>query len=86
MFGKFENGKFIRAPHRITEEEALAFGYKPVILTPSPDTDDEHYPVESLEETDIQIIRHWSVEPFPVDPDPEVDEAEAFDIIFGGAE
>lgn len=86
MFGKFVNGVFVRAPYRISEKQAIAEGYKPVVLTPAPDTDDGHYPVESLEETEAEIIRHWSVEPCPVDPDPEIDGDELLDILMGGAE
>jgi hypothetical protein len=82
MYGKFENGRFVRSPYRITEAEAIRQGFKPVVLTPAPETDDEHYPVEWLEETETEIIRHWNVEEIPADDD--IDEAEAFNIIFGG--
>ena len=86
MYGKFVNGVFHRAPYRITEEEALAQGFKPVVLTPAPDTDDEHYPVEWLEDTETEIVRHWTVEAVPPDPDPELDDSELLDILMGGAE
>ncbi len=85
MYGKIENGVFYRAPHRMSGEDALANGYKPVVLTPAPETDNEHYPVEWLEETETEIVRHWNVEAFPVDPDPELDDAEALEILMGGA-
>ena len=86
MYGKFIDGNFVRAPWQMPEEQALAEGFKPVVLTPAPDTDDEHYPVESLEETETEIIRHWSVEPYPVDPDPDIDGDELLGILMGGAE
>lgn len=86
MYGKFENGVFHRAPYRIAEEEALAQGFKPVVLTPAPETDDEHYPVEWLEDAETEIIRHWDIAEIPVDPDPELDDSELLDILMGVAE
>lgn len=86
MYGKFNNGVFIRAPRRMTEQEALAQGYKPVVLTPAPDTDNDHMPVESLEEAENEIIRHWTVVPVPIDPDPELSDEEVLNILLGGAE
>ena len=83
MYGKFEKGLFRIAPRRISEEEALAHGYKPVVLTPPPETDDEHYPVEWLEETEAEFVRHWNIEEIGP-PAQEIDEAEALAILLGG--
>lgn len=85
MYGKYVDGKFKRAPYRITEVEALAQGYKPVVLTPAPETDETHYPREWLEETDTAIVRHWNVVEIEPEPEPELTEAEALEILLGGA-
>lgn len=85
MYGKFINNEFIRARYGISEQEALATGFKPVVLTPAPDTDDEHYPEEWLEETQTEIIRHWNVKQFspqPLEPTEE-DYAAAGHILMG---
>ena len=75
MYAKFENGQFIRAPYRISDADALAQGFKPVVLTPAPETDDTHYPVERLEETESKIVRHWDIEELPpIEPEPLTDE------------
>lgn len=88
MYGKFVNDLFVRAPYRITEDEALAQGYKPVVLTPAPETDNDHYPREWLEERESVIIRHWNIvemPPVPYEPTTE-DKAEAYDILMGVSE
>lgn len=83
MYGKFVDGVFKRAPRRISEEEARAQGYKPIVLTPAPDTDEAHLPEEWLEKLQDEIVRHWNIVPVPVEPE-DIDEVEAWEIIFGG--
>ena len=75
MYGKFVNGQFVRAPYLISEADAVSQGFKPVILTPAPKTDASHFPVEQLEETETEIIRHWElVELPPIEPEPPTGE------------
>ena len=92
MYGKIINGVFHRGRYQMTEKEALANGYKPVVLTPAPVTDDNHMPVEAeLEETEKEIIRHWDVVEIDLEGDliPEDSEdkeskyAEAYKILMG---
>ena len=85
MFGKIVDGRFVRASRRISEADAQAQGYKPVVLTPAPAVDELHQAREWLEETDAQIIRQWDVAEVAIDPDPEMDDAEALEILLGGA-
>lgn len=85
MYAKFVNGMFVRAPYQISAAAAAAQGYKPVVLTPAPTVDELHQPREWLEETDAQIIRHWDVVEVAIDPDPIMDDAEALEILLGGA-
>ena len=85
MYGKMINGLFTIAPLKITEEEVTKHGFKPVVLTPPPETDENHYPVETdIEETATEFIRHWRVEEFRDDPDLSSDEA--LEILLGGTE
>jgi len=85
MYGKFIDGKFVRAKYGINDQEALSLGFKPVVLTSPPMTDSAHMPIEWLEETETEIVRHWNIVDIPVDPDPDISQAEVYDIVFGGA-
>lgn len=85
MFGRLVNGIFERAPYGISGEEAERLKYKPVVLTPAPETDDEHMPEEWLQDTDAEIIRHWNVVEIAPEPEPEPDASEILDILTGGA-
>lgn len=83
MYGKYINGVFVIAPRKITEEEAEAQGYKHIIETPAPETDDEHMPVEiEPQETDTEFIRRWEIVGLP-EPEPTADDA--LNILLGGA-
>ncbi|MBP5475033.1 MAG: hypothetical protein J6X83_02075 [Methanomicrobium sp.] len=83
MYGKYINGVFVIAPRKITEEEAEAQGYKHVVETPAPETDDEHMPVEiEPQETDTEFIRRWEIAEIP-DSEPTADDA--LNILLGGA-
>jgi hypothetical protein len=85
MFGKIENGIFVRAPFRMSESEAIRNGYKPVVLTPPPSYDDDHDAVEYLEEKEDSIVRHWNIVELPPVQDDELTDDEALAIILGGA-
>ena len=84
MYGKIVDGAFFRAPSRMTEEDAIHNGYKPVVLTPPPYYDNLHDAVERLEDTDDAIVRHWDIVELP-EPDPELSDEEALAILLGGA-
>ena len=61
MYAKFVNGMLVRAPYQISAAAAAAQGFKPVVLTPAPETDATHLAVEHLTEEPTQIVRSWSV-------------------------
>lgn len=65
-----------------TEEEYIKAGYKPVEFTPRPVPPSGYDYMVGWEEQDNEIVQTWHLVELP----DEVDEAEAFDIIFGGAE
>jgi hypothetical protein len=60
----------------------LANGYLPVEFTDAPEAPDGYHYESGWEQTEEAIAQTWTV---VKDPD-DIDEAEAFDIIFGGAE
>ena len=61
-------------------EEYLAQGWKPVRFTAETEAPEGYYYESGWTETETEIVQTWTQEPLPDD----VDEAEAFDIIFGG--
>lgn len=92
MYGKLIDGNLRVAPKVLTGEGTIVYnppaemylqaGYKPVTFTPEPgDAPTGYVYVPGWEETDEAIIQTWTLE-----EEPDIDEAEAFDIIFGGAE
>lgn len=83
MYGKFKDGVFELAPYRITEQEALERGYKPVVLTPAPEAESGYMPVEWLEERENDIMRHWNIVPMP-EPTEDLTPEEALSILLGG--
>lgn len=62
------------------EDMYLAAGYKPVKYTTAPEAPDNYYYESGWEEQDEAIVQVWTLIPLP----DEIDEAEAYDIIFGG--
>lgn len=78
MYGKIIGGKFYRSKYGCSEQEALKNGFKPVVLTKPPYSDNMHYPVESLEETENEIVRHWTLVELPPidDTDEEATESD----------
>lgn len=63
-------------------EMYLAAGYKPVTFNPAPDAPAGYAYESGWEETEDAIVQTWTLVELPDD----VDEIEAFEIIFGGAE
>ena len=92
MYGKLENGILRYAPRKLPgdgtivynppTEMYLAAGYKPVTFTEAPEAQEGYYYESGWEEQDDAIVQTWTLVQEPDD----IDEAEAFDIIFGGAE
>jgi len=92
MFAKLIDGELRRAPNKLPgdgvtvynppAEMYLEAGYKPVQFTTSPDAPDGYTYESGWEEQEDRIIQTWTLVEIPDD----IDEAEAFDIIFGGAE
>lgn len=60
----------------------LAAGYKPVTFTDAPEAPEGYYYESGWEETAEAIVQTWTLTPLPDD----IGGAEAYDIIFGGAE
>ena len=89
-YGKFEGGSFIFAPAMLTvgdvtiynptDEILLATGFKPMIYSDPPDAPEGYYYDSEWEETADSIVQVWTLTPLPDD----IDEAEAYNIIFGG--
>lgn len=91
MYGKLINGELYGAPKSLPgdgvnvwnppEEMYLAQGWKPVTFNDPPDDPPEGYTYESgWEETTDEIIQTWTL----VEAPDDIDEAEAWEIIFGG--
>lgn len=93
MYGKLIDNELHSAPRSLpgdgvnvwnpTAEMYLSAGYKPVTFTTAPDNPPEGYHYEARwEEQTEDILQIWIL----VESPDDIDEAEAFDIIFGGAE
>ena len=72
------NGRWIGNP---PPELYLELGYKPVVWSEQPEPTGDGYYAETWTETDAAILQSWRW----VD-DPEISDAEALDIMLGGAE
>lgn len=93
MYAKIENNIFIPAPKKLPgdgttvynplAEMYLAAGYKPVTFTEPPGDPPVGYTYEGgWEETEEAIVQTWTLVELPDD----IDDAEALEIILGGAE
>ena len=92
MYAKLIDGALQIAPKKLPgdgvivynppEEMYRAAGYKPVTFTDAPEAPEGYYYESGWEETADAIVQTWTLTPLPDD----IDEAEAYDIIFGGAE
>ena len=65
-----------------TGEMYEAAGYKKVVFTDPPETGEGYHAESGWEEREDEIVQVWEI---VKDPD-DIDDSEAFDIIFGGAE
>ncbi len=92
MYAKLIDGALNIAPKKLPgdgvivynppAELYLAAGYKPVTFTDTPEAPDGYYCESGWEEQTEAIVQVWTLVELPDD----IDEAEAFGIIFGGAE
>lgn len=92
MYGKLNEGNLTIAPRKLEDtgvvvynppaEMYFAQGWKPVQFTEAPEAPVGYVYDAGWEEQADAIVQTWTLVPLPDD----VDDAEAFDIIFGGAE
>ncbi len=90
MYGKLHDGELQYAPNKLPgdgvvvynppAEIYLAQGWKPVRFTDMPEAPTGYYCESGWEEQADAIVQTWTFTPLPDD----IDEAEAFNIIFGG--
>ena len=90
MYGKLENKNLMIAPSKLNGEGVvvynppaemyLAQGWKPVRFTEPPEAPSGYFYADGWEEQEEEIVQTWTLTPLPDD----IDDAEAFDIIFGG--
>lgn len=90
MYGKLISGSVQYAPNKLpgdgvvvynpSAEMYLAQGWKPVRFTDAPEAPTGYYYESGWEENEDEIVQTWTLTPLPDD----IDEAEAFNIIFGG--
>lgn len=92
MYAKLTGDSIVFAPKKLNgdgvvvynppTEMYLAQGWKPVRYTDPPEVPEGFYYESGWEEQGDAIMQAWTLTPLPDD----IDEAEAYDIIFGGAE
>ena len=91
MYGKLNDGNIQIAPRKLNGDGVVVYnppaemyreqGYKPVEFTDAPEASEGYTYESGWEETADSIVQTWTLVPLPDD----IDEADAFDIIFGGA-
>ena len=89
-YAKIIEGEILIAPNKLPgdgvvvynppAEMYLAQGWKPVQFTDAPEAPTGYYYESGWEETAESIVQTWTLVPLPDD----IDEAEAYNIIFGG--
>lgn len=89
MYGKLINGIIVFVPRHIpmgeyvvynpTPEMLVEAGYKPVIYTDPSETEPGWITVPGWTETADEIVQTWTVE-----PEGDISDAEALDILLGG--
>ena len=82
IYGKVIRGFLKTAKeHYGTEEEYIMAGYKPVELSPKPNSPDGYRYEVGWEEQTSKIVQTWGL----IEAPDDVDDAEALDILLGGA-
>lgn len=92
MYAKLIDGNLKIAPKKLPGDGTIVYnppaemytnqGWKPVQLTDAPEAPSGCCYESGWEEQADAIVQTWTLVPMPDD----IDDAEAFDIIFGGAE
>ena len=92
IYGKLTDNELQFAPNKLNGDGVVVYnppsemyaaqGWKPVVFTEPPEAPSGYYYESSWEEQDDAIVQTWTLVELPDD----IDDAEAFDIIFGGAE
>ena len=90
MYGKLIEGELQIAPKKLNGDGVIVYnppaemyleqGWKPVTFTDAPEAPAGYYYESGWEEQTDAIVQTWALMPLPDD----IDEAEAYDIIFGG--
>jgi len=92
MYAKLIDGNLHIAPRKLPGDGVIVYnppaemyaaqGWKPVQYTDPPEAPEGYYYESGWEEQTDAIVLTWALVPLPDD----IDDAEAYDIIFGGAE
>ena len=92
MYGKLIDGALQIAPKKLPGDGVIVYnppaeiyleqGWNPVTFVDPPEAPSGYYYESGWEEQTDAIMQTWTLTPLPDD----IDEAEAYDIIFGGAE
>ena len=89
MYAKLINGSLRAAPKKLIIEDEqvwnapseayLSQGWKPVRFTETPEAPEGYYYESGWEEAEAEIVQTWTL----VEEPDDIDDAEAFNIIFG---
>ena len=92
MYAKLIDGELQIAPKKLNGDGVIVYnppaemyleqGWKPVTFVDPPESPEGYYYESGWEEQTDAIVQTWTLMPLPDD----IDEAEAYGIIFGGAE
>lgn len=92
MYGKLNDGNLTIAPRKLPGDGVVVYnppaemyraqGWKPVEFADAPEAPEGYTYESGWEETAESIVQTWTLVPLSDD----IDEVEAFDIIFGGVE
>ena len=90
MYAKLIDGALQIAPRKLPGDGTIVYnppaemyreqGWKPVTFVDPPEAPSGYYYESGWEEQTNAIVQTWALTPLPDD----IDEAEAYDIIFGG--
>lgn len=91
MYAKLTDGNIVFAPRKLDGDGVVVYnppesmyfeqGWKSVIFTDEPEAPRDYYYESGWVEQDEAIVQTWALVPIP----DEIDEAEAYGIIFGNA-
>lgn len=92
MYGKLIDGNLTIAPRKLNGDGVVVYnppaemyreqGWKTVEFTDPPEAPEGFYYDSGWEEQSDAIVQTWTLAPLP----DEIDETEAYDIIFGGGD